>query len=599
MKKVFKILLFFIFLPFLSLANDKEIRDKIEYLIMPDFRYWTMEGQTERKDFDKMNEEVKEVISNHNFNGVILFAQNVKTTDQTVRLVDELQKASKIPMLISIDQEGGIVTRLGTGTNFPGNMAIGATRSKDYSNKVGAVIAKELKSLGINTNLAPVIDVNNNAKNPVIGLRSFSSNPKLVSELSIPMIKGMQDQGIIAVGKHFPGHGDTAIDTHLGMASVDKDYNTLYNTELVPFKEAINNGLDMIMTAHVQLPQIEKDYFVAQNGEKILYPATLSDDIITGILRNKLGFNGVVITDALGMKAISDNLGPTEAMKLSINAGVDILLMPIGLHSLKDVKALDESIDKLVEAVKKGEISIDRVNESIARINKLKQDRGIVKDNTDVNVKLQNALNVIGSKENRNLERQVSKDAITVIKDSGLKNINKALFIVGDDNQEAVTRFAITRLFSEGKIPFFSYSILKYNDKTDVDVLKLIAKNKYDTIFVYGMMANESSLNPEVYRTKVPNVISQVQGAQKIYVSINKPYDVVAHLNYDIVAISYGFKGMDPTELDGGNKAFGPNIPAALELILTKEKAKGKLPVDLPYIKDGKLTEEIQFRMEK
>ena len=128
MKKFFKVLLMFI-LPVLSLAGQKELREKIEYLIMPDFRYWQMSGDSEKKDFDTMNEEVKEVIKSHNFNGVILFAQNVKETKQTVRLVDELQKASKTPMLISIDQEGGIVTRLGTGTNFPGNMAIGATRN--------------------------------------------------------------------------------------------------------------------------------------------------------------------------------------------------------------------------------------------------------------------------------------------------------------------------------------------------------------------------------------------------------------------------------------------------------------------------------------
>ena len=169
MKKIFKVLLMLV-LPVLSLAGQKELREKIEYLIMPDFRYWQMSGETEKKDFDTMNDEVKEVIKSHNFNGVILFAQNVKETKQTVKLVDELQKASKKPMLISIDQEGGIVTRLGTGTNFPGNMAIGATRNSKYSYMVGKAIGSELHSLGINVNLAPVIDTNNNPKNPVIGL---------------------------------------------------------------------------------------------------------------------------------------------------------------------------------------------------------------------------------------------------------------------------------------------------------------------------------------------------------------------------------------------------------------------------------------------
>ena len=195
-------------------------------------------------------------------------------------------------MLISIDHEGGIVTRLGTGTNFPGNMAIGATRNSKYSYMVGKAIGSELHSLGINVNLAPVIDTNNNPKNPVIGLRSFSSDPNIVSEMGIPMIKGMQEEKIIAVGKHFPGHGDTATDTHLGLAVVDKSYDELSKTEFVPFKKAIDSGIDMIMTAHVQLPQIEKDYFISKTGDKITYPSTISDDVITGILRNKMKFNG-------------------------------------------------------------------------------------------------------------------------------------------------------------------------------------------------------------------------------------------------------------------------------------------------------------------
>lgn len=599
MKKFFKVLLMFI-LPVLSLAGQKELREKIEYLIMPDFRYWQMSGDSEKKDFDTMNEEVKEVIKSHNFNGVILFAQNVKETRQTVRLVDELQKASKTPMLISIDQEGGIVTRLGTGTNFPGNMAIGATRNSKYSYMVGKAIGNELHSLGINVNLAPVIDTNNNPKNPVIGLRSFSSDPSIVSEMGIPMIKGMQEEKIIAVGKHFPGHGDTATDTHLGLAVVDKSYDELSKTEFLPFKKAIDSGIDMIMTAHVQLPQIEKDYFVSKTGDKITYPSTISNDVITGILRDKMNFNGVVITDALGMKAISDNLGPVEAMKLSINAGVDILLMPISLHSLKNVEELDKAIDRLVEMVENGEISEKRIDESIKRINELKAKRNILKDTRSVDVKLLDAVKAIGSKENRSLERLVSKEAITTIKNVNKEVPKKALILALDENQKKVTKFAIHRLVEEGKIKGIEYGLFKYDANTGLDALKeYISKSNYDTVIVYGSMINESTLSKDNYRTKLADEIAKLNNITRVYVSLNKPYDVAAHLDYDKVLIAYGFKGMDPTEVDAGIKAFGPNIPAVLEVLFEGGEGKGKLPVDIPAIKDGKLTNEIIFKIVK
>ena len=559
-----------------------------------------MSGDSEKKDFDTMNEEVKEVIKSHNFNGVILFAQNVKETRQTVRLVDELQKASKTPMLISIDQEGGIVTRLGTGTNFPGNMAIGATRNSKYSYMVGKAIGNELHSLGINVNLAPVIDTNNNPKNPVIGLRSFSSDPSIVSEMGIPMIKGMQEEKIIAVGKHFPGHGDTATDTHLGLAVVDKSYDELSKTEFLPFKKAIDSGIDMIMTAHVQLPQIEKDYFVSKTGDKITYPSTISNDVITGILRDKMNFNGVVITDALGMKAISDNLGPVEAMKLSINAGVDILLMPISLHSLKNVEELDKAIDRLVEMVENGEISEKRIDESIKRINELKAKRNILKDTRSVDVKLLDAVKAIGSKENRSLERLVSKEAITTIKNVNKEVPKKALILALDENQKKVTKFAIHRLVEEGKIKGIEYGLFKYDANTGLDALKeYISKSNYDTVIVYGSMINESTLSKDNYRTKLADEIAKLNNITRVYVSLNKPYDVAAHLDYDKVLIAYGFKGMDPTEVDAGIKAFGPNIPAVLEVLFEGGEGKGKLPVDIPAIKDGKLTNEIIFKIVK
>ena len=241
------------------------IEQKIGQMIQPDFRQWKTSEDTTVQDLTVLNDEVKAVIDKYDLGGVILFANNVKETAQTATLVHDLQEVVKndesnnIPLLITVDQEGGIVTRLGTGTNLPGNMALGATRSSKYAYNAGSIIGSELNSLGINVNFAPVLDVNNNPANPVINVRSISSDPNLVGTLGSALIKGIQDQGVVATAKHFPGHGDTATDSHYGLPIVDKSLEELNKTELVPFKTAIEEGVDMIMTAHIGMPQIEDE----------------------------------------------------------------------------------------------------------------------------------------------------------------------------------------------------------------------------------------------------------------------------------------------------------------------------------------------------
>ena len=194
-----------------AIVEEMTIEQKIGQMLMPDFRQWKMDGEDAVSDFTTMNAEVAQIIDDFDLGGVILFAQNVKTTEQTTKLTHDLQQviandeSNDLPLLITVDQEGGIVTRLGTGTSLPGNMALGATKNELSSYRAGSVIGKELNSLGINVNFAPSVDVNNNPANPVIGLRSFSSNPELVGKLGVQMINGIQDQGVSAAAKHFLG----------------------------------------------------------------------------------------------------------------------------------------------------------------------------------------------------------------------------------------------------------------------------------------------------------------------------------------------------------------------------------------------------------
>lgn len=261
-----------------QMVQDMSLDEKIGQMLMPDFRNWQAEGESAPTGFTKMNKEVSHLVEKYHLGGVILFAENVVDTKQTVKLTHEFQQASpNIPLLISIDQEGGIVTRLQKGTHFPGNMSIGASRSEKNAYDTGKIIGKELNALGINTNFSPVLDVNNNPNNPVIGVRSFSSDPELVTRLGLQTMKGLQKEKTISTLKHFPGHGDTAVDSHYGLPLVEHDLDRLKKVELYPFQQAINAGADMVMTAHVQFPAIDDTtYKSKKDGEDIMVPATLS-----------------------------------------------------------------------------------------------------------------------------------------------------------------------------------------------------------------------------------------------------------------------------------------------------------------------------------
>lgn len=287
---------------------------------MPDFRNWEVNG--EEVSVTELNDDIQQILADYSFGGVILFAENVVETEQTAKLVHQFQSTmvenDHIPLLVGIDQEGGIVNRLGSGTQLPGNMALGATADPDNANLAGQIIGSELEALGINVNFAPSVDVNNNPKNPVIGLRSFSSDPDLVSEFGLSYMDGIRQYNVATAAKHFPGHGDTEVDSHYGLPVVDKSLDELEANELIPFRATVENNVDMLMTAHIQFPQLESESKVSQeDGSDILLPSTLSPAILTDLLREEMGYEGIVITDALNMDAIANNFGEVETAILS------------------------------------------------------------------------------------------------------------------------------------------------------------------------------------------------------------------------------------------------------------------------------------------
>ncbi|MED1470560.1 beta-N-acetylhexosaminidase [Bacillus salipaludis] len=301
----------------------------------------------------------KNLISKYKVGGLIFYANNLVNSQQTVQLLNQIKSdnvPNPMPLLLSVDQEGGSVSRLPGGLiNFPTNKVIGAINNTQFSYKVGSILGRELKGFGFNLDFAPVLDVNSNPHNPVIGNRSFGNNPEIVSKLGIQTMKGIQSQNIIPTIKHFPGHGDTDVDSHLELPIVNKTLTQLKKLELIPFERAINHGADVVMVAHILLPKLD-DHF----------PASMSKKIMIEILRKQLNFSGVVITDDMTMQAITNHFTIGRASVESVMAGSDIILVA------HDYNKIVETISSLKTAVQKGEISEQRINDSVSRIIQLK-----------------------------------------------------------------------------------------------------------------------------------------------------------------------------------------------------------------------------------
>ena len=295
--------------------------------------------------------------------GVAIFARNIESTEQIARFTRGIQSLTSrsVPAFISLDQEGGNVIRLKDGaTVLPGNMALGATRSTALSYVAGQALGTDLRRLGFNMNLAPVLDVNSNPRNPVIGIRSYGEKPELVGALGTWFVRGQQEAGVTGVAKHFPGHGDTQSDSHFAMPSIPTNIERLRNLELVPFERAIAAGLDAVMTAHIALPKV---------AEEPNLPATLSYKILTEELRERMGFEGIVITDGLEMQGIVEQYGAGTAAVRAILAGADMAMI-LWTNSKKE-----EVYRALIQAVKRGTITMDRLDQSVRRILRVKLKR--------------------------------------------------------------------------------------------------------------------------------------------------------------------------------------------------------------------------------
>ena len=310
---------------------------------------------------DYLDNTLKSALTDIQPGGFILFKDNITTYERTLDFVKNMKGLVKIPMFISIDEEGGKIQRLtnlygSKITYIPDMYDLGLKDDIDLTYEVGKVLAEELMVFGINMDFAPVIDVYSNKDNQVIGKRSFGNSAELVAKHGLSLAKGLEDNGVIAVYKHFPGHGNTSVDSHAELPIVTKTKEELMELDLIPFIEAIKNNASVIMVGHLAVPNI--------TGDNI--PASLSKTLITDFLKNELGFKNLVITDALNMKAITNYFGEEEVCGKAVEAGVDILLMPTSSRTcLKSVK----------KALENGTITEERINESVRKILKLKYEK--------------------------------------------------------------------------------------------------------------------------------------------------------------------------------------------------------------------------------
>lgn len=377
-------------------VQDMTLREKIGQMLLCGF-----EGT-------EVTDQLKALIAEHYIGGVIYFARNVEQTGQVAQLSEQLQQIAEqsgtLPLWVSIDQEGGMVARITEGVALmPGQMAlaagaigtgVGLRDGGDAAYEAALISGKELRALGINLNFAPVLDVNNNPDNPVIGVRSFGESAELVAEFGQRSVQGFQDANVVATAKHFPGHGDTSVDSHLDLPTIVHGQERIRSLELVPFVRAIEGGVDAIMSSHI--------YFPAFESEKL--PATLSKSVLTGLLREELGYEGVIMTDCMEMNAIAEHYGTVAASVMAIEAGADLVLISHRLD--RQIGA----IDAIEQAVKQGRLSEARIDASVERLLALKERRGLLVPQSGTAAE-------VGTAEHCAVAGRLSEASITLVKD--------------------------------------------------------------------------------------------------------------------------------------------------------------------------------------
>jgi beta-N-acetylhexosaminidase len=505
--------------------------------------------------------ETEQLIKEGKAGGFIFFARQgsqpatLKALTDNMQALGQARERATPGLVISIDHEGGIVQRWEAPfTSWPGAMAIGATGSEEYARKVGEALAQETRTVGLNMNLSPVADVNNNPANPVIGVRSFGEDPAQVGRLVTAFIQGAQGQNVSAVAKHFPGHGDTNTDSHKALPIVNHSLERLEQVELVPFKAAMAADVDAIMSAHILFPAVAKDGL----------PGTLSPDVLTGLLKGKLGFKGVVVTDAIdSMKAITDQFGMEKALVMAVQAGADALLVT-------DSFGLQAAYHGIVlQAVKDGKITEARLNDAARRNLELKAKRGLLPKAGAKYTPPPAAPGDIGSEAHKQLANQLGADALTLVRNKNLPlNLapNQLVLAIGPSYSASVpvTPEVSTALGAGIKAMHPAVNEITLGRRPDagsVAVVKAAAEKAAAIVY-----AVTNSHNYPEHQQLLKDLIAT--GKPVIVVGMGEPYDLTALPEIQDYVAAYSYQA--------------PSLQGVGALLFGKATPKGKLPVTIP-----------------
>ncbi|GAA1707802.1 glycoside hydrolase family 3 protein [Isoptericola hypogeus] len=482
--------------------------------------------------------------------GIIYFgwSNNLRSPEQVAQLSNDIQARALsggggVPMTTSIDQEEGVVVRLPQpSAQLPGAMALGATRDAGHARDAGRITAEKLASVGVNQDYSPIVDVNSNALNPVIGVRAFGGDTGLVADLGVAQLRGFQDDGGISASvKHFPGHGDTAVDSHYGVPLIDKSEAEFRAEDLPPFQAAIDAGADSIMTAHIVVPALDP------SGR----PATFSRPILTELLREEMGFDGVVVTDSLSMQGAREEFGDDRVPVEAILAGADQMLMPPNLRV---------AYDGVIAAVADGEITVERIDDSVRRILEMKEKRGVLDDPL---VDLTAVPDVLATPEHDATATEIADDSITLLSNDG------GLLPLGDGADVFLTGWGgsarLDTMADELTVHGADVTVQPAADPTAAQVEAAVAASAgHDVVVVltqsagFAPSAAQQALVTGLAGTDVPVV----------QVAVRNPYDVASTAETAAAIAAYGYADV--------------SLEATARVLMGQVNPVGRLPVAIP-----------------
>lgn len=569
-----------------ALVSQMDVEAQIGQVLMLDIRNWGVDAAQNPINVHELPTPLAEMITRYKIGSLVLFRENLIDTKQTRQLIQDIQKSRyQVPIMLGVDQEGGYVTRLREGTEMPGNMALAATRQPKLAQKTGQVHGSELAALGFHVNFAPVVDVNINQQNPVIGVRSYGDHVDLVNEMSGAYIKGLQTKNIMATLKHFPGHGNVTTDTHVGLPTVPYSAEEWSRVDLVPFKKGIKNSVDMIMTAHIVFPALDATQVVSKKDQSLIgLPATLSKKILTDRLRHDLKFKGLVLTDALDMGAITENFGTNEAVKMALLAGVDIAVMPMHVWDEKGVTNLDALYAYLKEEMQKDPELARRIQESAARVVATKLKNKMPVENI---MPLVESQAIVASPDHKNFEKMVANQAITLIKNEGvlpyaLKKDNRVLVISDENSRNALINKELALIDEERagvQIITNSTAFNLMQGELPRDLEAQIQQNDVTILVTYNLTSSTNQAQ------KVIDLANKNQ-MPLIVIASRNPYDIAYLKDVKANLAIYGITGFDIT--NNNRNSLEANIKAGLRTLFRDEQSAqgfnrptGKLPVEI------------------